>query len=138
MPVAAVNGIEIYFEVHGSGAPLLDISGSGNDLRSFETLSYDQRGFGQTSMPDGDFTMADCADDAAALVRSMGCERCHVMATSFGGMVALNLAVRHPGLIDLLVLCCTSPGGEAASYPLEELGRMDPDEAIIGFLGAGS
>jgi len=149
VPVAAVNGIEIYFEVHGSGAPLLDISGSGNDLRrsptsilpvnrSFETLSYDQRGLGQTSMPDGDFTMADCADDAAALVRSMGCERCHVMATSFGGMVALNLAVRHPGLIDLLVLCCTSPGGEAASYPLEELGRMDPDEAIIGFLGAGS
>lgn len=141
MPVASVNGIDIYYEVHGDGPPLLNISGSGNDLRRapasilpvnrvFKTLSYDQRGLGQTSTPDGEYTMADYADDAAALVRSMGWERCHVLGTSFGGMVALNLAVRHPDLIDRLVLCCTSPGGEAPSYPLHELGALDVDEAF--------
>ncbi len=141
MPVASVNGIDVYFELHGEGPPLLNISGSGNDLRrspaalnpvnrSFETLHYDQRGLGQTSKPDGEYTMADYADDAAALIHSMGWARCHVLGTSFGGMVALNLAIRHPDVVDRLVLCCTSPGGEAPSYPLHELARMDPDEAF--------
>jgi 3-oxoadipate enol-lactonase len=136
-----VNGIDIYFELHGEGPPLLNISGSGNDLRrspaavipvnrAFETLHYDQRGLGQSAKPDGDYTMADYADDAAALIHSMGWARCHVLGTSFGGMVALNLAVRHPDLIDRLVLCCTSPGGVAPSYPLHELASMDPDEAF--------
>jgi len=141
MPFAAVNGIDIYFELHGAGSPLLNISGSGNDLRRapasilpvnkvFETLSYDQRGLGQTSQPESDYTMADYADDAAALIQSMGWASCHVLGTSFGGMVALNLAVRHPDLVDRLVLCCTSPGGVAPSYPLHELASLDPDDAF--------
>ena len=124
VPFAAVNDIDVYFELHGEGPPVLNISGSGNDLRdsppgviplnrAFEVLHYDQRGLGQTSRPDGTYTMADYADDAAALIASMGWTRCHVVGTSFGGMVALNLAARHPDLIDRLVLCCTSPGGEA-------------------------
>lgn len=137
MPIIAVNGIEIYYEVHGSGPPLLAISGTGGDLRRmpparmpvtqhFETLAYDQRGLGQTSKPEGPYTMADYADDAAALVRALGWDRCHVMGTSFGGMVALNLAVRHPELIDRLVLNCTSAGGISASYPLHTLGSAVP------------
>lgn len=141
MPFIAANGIEIYYEVHGSGAPLLNISGSGNDLRrspasilpinkAFETLSYDQRGLGRTDQPDTEYTMEEYADDAAALVAAFGWERCHVLGTSFGGMVALNLAVRHPHLIDRLVLCCTSPGGAAASYPLHELDSLDAETAF--------
>jgi 3-oxoadipate enol-lactonase len=141
MPVTRVNGIDIYFEVHGEGPPLLNISGSGNDLRrspaaripvnrAFETLHYDQRGLGRTSKPDGEYTMADYADDAAALIRSIGWTRCHVLGSSFGGMVALNLAIRHPEVIDRLVLCCTSPGGDAPSYPLHELASMDPEIAF--------
>jgi 3-oxoadipate enol-lactonase len=98
--------------------------------RAFETLHYDQRGSGQTSKPEGDYTMADYADDAAALIHSMGWAKCHVLGTSFGGMVALHLAIRHPDVVDRLVLCCTSPGGEAPSYPLHELARMDPDDAF--------
>ena len=80
MPFVAANGIDIYYEVHGTGPRLLNISGSGNDLRrspaavlpvnrSFETLSYDQRGLGQTSKPATDYTMQEYADDAAALSR---------------------------------------------------------------------
>jgi 3-oxoadipate enol-lactonase len=141
MPFAAVNGIDVYFELHGAGPPLLNISGSGNDLRrspasvlpvnrAFETLSYDQRGLGRTSKPETDYTMADYADDAAALIRSMGWERCHVLGTSFGGMVALELAVRHPDVIDRLALCCTSPGGAAPSYPLHELQALEPGDAF--------
>lgn len=141
MPFAAVNGIDIYFELHGAGPPLLNISGSGNDLRrspasilpvnkAFETLSYDQRGLGQTSKPETEYTMAEYADDAAALIHALGWARCHVLGTSFGGMVALNLAVRHPDVVDRLVLCCTSPGGVAPSYPLQNLALLDPAEAF--------
>jgi 3-oxoadipate enol-lactonase len=53
-----------------------------------------------------------------------------VLGSSFGGMVALNLAIRHPEVIDRLVLCCTSPGGDAPSYPLHELASMDPEIAF--------
>ncbi|MGB0114870.1 MAG: alpha/beta hydrolase [Ilumatobacteraceae bacterium] len=141
MPFVAANGIDIHYERHGSGPPLLNISGSGNDLRrspaavvpvnrAFDTLHYDQRGLGQTSKPAADYTMADYADDAAALVAAMGWERCRVLGTSFGGMVALELAVRHPEVIERLVLCCTSAGGASASYPLHELDELDADEAF--------
>ncbi len=141
MPSTSVNGIDIYFELHGAGLPLLNISGTGNDLRrspasilpvnkAFETLSYDQRGLGQTSKPETEYTMADYADDAAALIHSMGWASCHVLGTSFGGMVALNLAVRHPDVVDRLVLCCTSPGGVAPSYPLHDLALFDPTESF--------
>ena len=141
MPFCHVNGIDVYHELHGEGPPLLNISGSGNDLRrspasvipvnrAFETLHYDQRGLGRTSKPEGEYTMADYADDAAALIHSMGWSSCHVLGTSFGGMVALHLAIRHPGVVDRLALCCTSPGGEAPSYPLHELASMEPDAAF--------
>ena len=63
---------------------------------------------------------------------ALGWDRAGVVGTSFGGMVALNLAVRHPELVERLVLCCTSPGGSHPSYPLHELpvpsGDGVPDE----------
>lgn len=136
-----LNGLEFYYEVHGAGLPLLNISGSGGDLRRsfpdrlplnkrFEVVSYDQRGLGRSAKPVADYTMADYADDAAALISALGWKRCHVMGTSFGGMVALHLAVRHPDVIDRLVLSCTSPGGEYSSYPLQDVAAMEPDEAF--------
>ncbi|NND76449.1 MAG: alpha/beta fold hydrolase, partial [Ilumatobacter sp.] len=140
MPFVALDGLEFYYEIHGAGPRLLNISGSGSDLRRtypdrsplnkhFEVLSYDQRGLGRSAKPESDYTMADYADDAAALFAAVGWDRCHVLGTSFGGMVALNLAVRHPHLIDRLVLSCTSPGGEYSSFPLHDIATMDPAEA---------
>jgi 3-oxoadipate enol-lactonase len=141
VPFAHVDGLELYYEIHGAGPRLLNISGTGGDLRrsmpdrsplnrSFEVLSYDQRGLGRSSKPATEYTMADYADDAAALLAHLGWDRCHVVGTSFGGMVAQNLAARHPERIDRLVLNCTSAGGPSASYPLHELVAVDPDEAF--------
>ena len=139
MAVVEVRGISIHHEVHGSGPPVLHISGSGNDLRTsaphlsplnehFTGLHYDQRGLGRTDLGAIQPTMADFADDAAGLCGELGWDRCHVVGTSFGGMVALHVAVRHPALVDRLVLNCTSPGGELASYPLHELEELPADE----------
>ena len=142
VPRVNANGLDIYYELHGDGPPVLNIGGTGGDLRrmpasanplarSFTVLSYDQRCLGQTTGGDDrQPTMADYADDAAALITAIGWDRAHVVGTSFGGMVALNLAVRHPERIDRLVLCCTSPGGEHPSYPLHELPSEYDDETF--------
>jgi len=137
MPTAKANGLDFYFERAGDGAPLLFISGTGGDLRnkpnqfdgplakSFDLLSYDQRGLGQSDRPDRRYAMADYADDAAALMAHVGWDRAHVVGVSFGGMVAQELALRHPGRVDRLVLACTSPGGAGgASYPFHEIGHL--------------
>jgi 3-oxoadipate enol-lactonase len=143
MATIEINGIEIYYEVHGvEGAPwVVNIGGTGGDLRRtfpdrsplnkhFRVVHFDQRGLGRTDKPEVDYSMADYADDAAGLIEQVIGGPCHVVGTSFGGMVALNVAVHRPGLIDRLVLLVTSPGGEHASYALPELAALDPDDAF--------
>ena len=134
MPFTRVNGLNLYFERAGSGPPLLFISGTGGDLRvkpnvfdgplarAFDLLAYDQRGLGQTGKPDVPYSMADYADDAAALMADQGWDKALVIGVSFGGMVAQELALRHPARVARLVLACTSPGGAGgASFPFHEI-----------------
>ena len=140
MAFVTVGDIDIYYELHGDGPPLLAISGTGNDLRysqpgwfplnkSFTVLHYDQRGLGQTSIPDGPYTMADYADDAAGLLDAIGWEQAHIIGTSFGGMVAQNMAIRHESRIDRLILACTSSGGDGgSSFDLLALSKLPAEE----------
>ena len=95
-------------------------------------LCHDQRGLGQTDRPDVAYSMADYAEDAAALLDDQGWDRCHVMGVSFGGMVAQEFAIRFPERVDRLVLACTSSGGAGRpSYPLHELAELDAEERTI-------
>lgn len=146
MATIDIDGLELYYERYGEGPPLLNISGSGGDLRHlradrsplnkhFDVVHYDQRGLGRTAKPEGPYTMADYAADAAAMIEAMGWDRAHVVGTSFGGMVALNLAVERPERIDRMVLNCTSPGGPLPSFPLHELDKLDTEAAIEVKLG---
>ena len=143
MPAVQANGIQIHYQTGGAGRRVLFISGTGGDLRnrpgvfdgplaeSFEVLAYDQRGLGQTEKPEADYSMADYADDAAALLVALGWDRVPVMGVSFGGMVAQELVLRHPQRVSALVLACTSSGGEGgASYPLHELETLAEQERI--------
>jgi 3-oxoadipate enol-lactonase len=141
MPLARVGDIELYHEVAGEGPPVLFIGGTGGDLRRKPNVfdgplarhrtvaAYDQRGLGQSSKPDRAFTMADYAADAAGLLDHLGWGPVPVVGVSFGGMVAQELAITFPALVERLVLCCTSSGGGGgASYPLHELEELAPAE----------
>jgi len=136
MPVAQANGLSLYYERAGAGPPLLFISGTGGDLRTkpnvfdgplkaFDLLAYDQRGLGRSEKPDVAYSMADYADDAAALMGEQGWDAALVVGVSFGGMVAQELAIRHPARVKRLVLACTSPGGAGgASFPFHEIEHL--------------
>ncbi len=153
MPLTTRHSIELYYEIHepadagdAASVPLLNISGSGNDLRtsrperhpfnkSFTVAHYDQRGLGQSTIPVEPYTLAEYADDAAALMDHLGWETAHVVGTSFGGMVAQHMAIRHPERIERLVLCCTSPGGTRASFPLHTIEPLDVEAKLELKLG---
>ena len=141
MPIADLADIRVYHEVAGDGPRVLFIGGTGGDLRrkpnvldgplarAFTVAAFDQRGLGQTSKPDRASSMAEYAADAAGLIEHLGWTRVGVVGVSFGGMVAQELAISRPDLVDRLVLCCTSAGGEGgASFPLHELADLPPDE----------
>ena len=123
MPQAAVDGTSLYYERRGAGEPVLLIQGmSGTHLAwgdaflaglgdDVEVVAYDHRGVGTSSPQTDAFTIVELADDAAGLLDALGWDDAHVLGISMGGMVAQELALRHPQRIRTLTLGCTYPGG---------------------------
>ena len=136
MPIFERDEISINYQITGAGPRVLFFNGSGATLESSqllikalskecEVLAHDQRGLGQTSIPEGPYTMAQYAADGAALLDHVGWSSCAVIGISFGGMVAQEFAVTYPNRVQRLALLCTSAGGDAgSSYPLHELGAL--------------
>lgn len=121
------NGVSTAFDKRGSGDPILLMHGGEADHSMFDQLAsalaahftviaYDQRDSGATTNPQADYSLADLADDAESLIQGLGYERCNVMGTSLGGLIAQVLAARHPNRIDGLILSST---WEVGRSPLE-------------------
>jgi len=114
MPRVSVNGADLYFEERGSGPPVLLIHGLAADAdvwgasldqlaQDHRVLAYDRRGYTRSGqVPRGDFRRD--GEDAAALLRALDAVPATVVGWSSGGIVALDLAVHHPGLVAGLVL----------------------------------
>ncbi len=96
----------------------------------YRTIALDHRDTGDSDPVGDPYTIGDLADDAAAVLRALGVERAHVIGISLGGFVALQVALRHPELVDKLVLVATSAGGETHVPPgpemIEMLSRREP------------
>src|SRR4051794_30801911 len=113
---ATVNGVELYHEVHGTGQPLVLLHGGLASSEMFgpvlpllaehhQVIAVDLQGHGRTADVDRPLDMALVADDVAALVEHLGHEQVDVVGYSFGGGVALQIAVRHPQVVRKLVMC---------------------------------
>ena len=150
MPYTTSTDITVHYQRSGSGCPVLYLGGVGGDLRSqpnvfdsrladsFDILAFDQRGTGLTDKPDTPCTMAQYAQDAAAVLDAVNWSSAHVVGVSFGGMVAQELALEFPQRVRSLVLCCTAAGGEGgSSYPIHELSGLSPGDRSRKMLAIG-
>ena len=112
----AINGVKMYYEVHGQGPPLLLLHGGtatvatswGNRISYFartrKVIAPEQIGHGHTGDAEGPYTYARMADDTAALLKQLGIHRADVYGRSDGGVVALYLAARHPGRVRKIIV----------------------------------
>jgi pimeloyl-ACP methyl ester carboxylesterase len=121
--MASANGQKLYFEVHGEGPPLVLVMGIGYDAtlwtlaqvpalsKKFRVVTFDNRDAGRSSKATGAYGTADMADDVAGLMDSLDLGRAHVLGLSMGGLIAQELALRHAGRVDRLVLsgCGAAP-----------------------------
>ena len=111
---AEVNGLEMYYEVHGTGRPLVVLHGAYMTIGAMgpivpglaetrQVIAVELQGHGHTADVDRPITYEQMADDTAALLGHLGIGQADVFGYSMGGGVALQLAIRHPGLVRKLV-----------------------------------
>jgi pimeloyl-ACP methyl ester carboxylesterase len=114
LPVAHVNGVELFYELSGSGDPLVLVHGSWGDhhnwdpvlgvlAESLRVLTYDRRGHSASERPAGQGSVFEDADDLAALIEELGLAPAHVAGNSFGAVVVLRAATRRPQVFRSLI-----------------------------------
>jgi pimeloyl-ACP methyl ester carboxylesterase len=119
MPVITLSGRDAYYEMRGSGRPVLLLAGLGSDSASwsgvverlapsFRTIVIDNRGCGRSEVPKDAYSVADLADDAAQLLDELKIRRADVIGHSMGGFIAQEMALRHTEQVSKLVLASTS------------------------------
>jgi pimeloyl-ACP methyl ester carboxylesterase len=131
VPPISNSTIELYYEEHGDGEPLVLIPGLAagswtwfKQVRplsnGFRVITFDPRGVGRSPLYSEPLTIRLLAEDVAALLRWLGIERAHILGASFGGFIAQEFASAHPEMTRTLVLSCTSFGGPRHVAPSME------------------
>lgn len=141
MPTARRDDLELHYELTAAAGgasaalPVLLVMGLGVSATGWwrtipvlaegrPVIAFDNRGVGRSGRPTGPYSTAEMADDAIAVLDAAGIERAHVYGISLGGMIAQEIALRHPERVAGLVLGATISGGEPA---------VMPDEATLAF-----
>jgi len=125
MSFAENGGVKLFWDEEGSGEPILLIMGLGYPscmwhrtrpvlATSYRTIALDNRGVGQSDVPQGPYSIAGMAEDAAKVLDAAGVERAHVFGVSMGGMIAQEFTLRFPDRVRSLILACTAAGGPTA------------------------
>src|ERR1700691_3985528 len=155
MPFVENQRAKIYWDEQGSGEPLLLIEGLSYPsymwhrtrpilARTYRTIALDNRGVGQSDVPEGIYSIALMASDAAAVLDASGIRTAHVFGVSMGGMIAQEFALQYHSRVQSLILGCTAPGGpnaqraEPAALEMlraaSQMTRQQAAEAAIPFI----
>lgn len=116
---ADINGLHLYYEVHGSGKPLVLVHGAFGSVETFgpnlallattrKVIAVEMQGHGHTADIDRPLSAAALGDDLAALIAHLGYAQADVMGYSFGAAAALHAAIRHPERVRKLVIVSTA------------------------------
>jgi pimeloyl-ACP methyl ester carboxylesterase len=122
MPKVNANDIQISYEIHGEGHPLLLIAGVGYgrwfwqkivpDLaEDYQVITFDNRGAGESDKPDGPYSVPMMAADTAGLLDALDIADAWVLGHSLGGFIAQELIISRPDLVSKLILASTNYGG---------------------------
>jgi pimeloyl-ACP methyl ester carboxylesterase len=134
---AAVNGVNYYYAVYGTGEPLLLLHGGLGQIEMFgpnlaklaqsrQVIGVDQQGHGRTALGGRQISLIDMGNDMAGLLKKLGYGKVDVLGYSMGGGVALQFAIQHPEMVRRLVLVST-PFAQDGFYP-----EMLPQQAALG------
>jgi pimeloyl-ACP methyl ester carboxylesterase len=136
---AAVNGLKLYYEIHGSGEPLIALHGGLGSTamfspilpalaREFRVIAVDLQAHGRTADIDRPMRLETMAEDIAALMQHLGLQQADLIGYSLGGGVALRLAIQHPKAVRKLVLIST-PCKKSGWYPEIQAGMAQMSSA---------
>jgi len=119
MPFLKTDTIKLYYEEHGQGEPLVLIAGLASHSKSwmnflrpaaekYRTIVFDNRGVGQSEVPNPPYSIEDMANDSLRLMDHLGIEKAHILGHSMGAFIGMNLAARKPERVQKLILECNS------------------------------
>jgi pimeloyl-ACP methyl ester carboxylesterase len=136
---APVNDLSMYYEIHGSGEPLILLHGAYMTVDAMgplltglaahrRVIAVEQQGHGRTADADRPLTYEQMADDTAALARHLEIESADIVGYSMGGGIALQLGIRHPGLVRKLVVASAGYASDAMpAVALEMFPSITPE-----------
>lgn len=119
MPNVVLNGVDLYYEIHGKGKPLLLVAGLASDSQSwlpimdelswhYRVIIFDNRGVGRTKPLEAETSIPLMADDCIGLIKHLGLSSVNLLGHSMGGFVALDCAIRYPEYVSKLILVGTN------------------------------
>ena len=145
MPTARINGIDLYFEEHGSGEPILLIPASWRPHNTwkvggvpvlsqrYRAIIFDCRGTGRSSQPNNGYTVRQFAEDALGLLEHLGVTRCHTVGFALGSLIVQAMAIERPDLVATLTMAAAGPGSKKLSGAARDLSPETMRE--IGAMG---
>jgi len=144
MPIITLDEINLYYEIHGEGEPLLFIHGLGSSSRDWElqldffTQNYqviliDVRGHGRSGKPPGPYSIPLFADDIKKLLQTLQVGPAHILGISLGGMIGFQMGINYPDMIKSLVIVNSTP--ELVARTLKDHLGIWQRLLIVRFLG---
>src|SRR5256712_12416662 len=137
----------MFYVEAGAGDPLVLVMGFGGDhlawglqipafAAKYRVVAFDNRGVGQSDAPDAPYTTPMMADDTVGLMDALGIARAHVCVVSKGGMIAQEIALRHPGRVRTLQLHAALAVPDAFMSAISDLmGELRPNLDLDHQLG---